>query len=249
MLQITILGCGSSLGVPIIGCDCDTCLSDSSYNKRTRTSIYIDDGNSQILIDFGFDIKDQLIREKIRTLDAAILTHDHADHVSGIDNLRVFPFIQQKPLNIFADHKTAADVVGKHQYLFNQDNLIMNAVGFFENIQIGAMDVQFFRQNHYKIDSLGIRIGNFVYSTDVLYFYEESKKYLQNIDSWVLDCSGYTQATSHASIATMLSWREEYQPSNIYLTNMSHEIDYHTIINELPKHVTPLYDGYKFTVN
>ncbi|MFV9856301.1 MAG: MBL fold metallo-hydrolase, partial [Rickettsia aeschlimannii] len=104
MLQVTILGCGASIGVPVIGCDCSTCTSLSKYNKRTRSAIYINDENSQILVDFGFDIRNQLLREKINKLDCAILTHYHSDHVNGIDDLRVFTFMQGKPFEIYTDH-------------------------------------------------------------------------------------------------------------------------------------------------
>jgi phosphoribosyl 1,2-cyclic phosphate phosphodiesterase len=121
----------------------------------------------------------------------------------------------------------------------------MNEVGFFDKIKIGSLDIQFFSQNHYRIDSLGIRINNFVYSCDVLYFYEESKKYLKNIDHWILDCTGYTKHHTHASLETVLKLNEEFKPKNLYLTNMGHEIDYHKITEILPNNIKPLYDSYK----
>jgi len=247
MLQITVLGCGSSLGVPVIGCDCNVCTSTSSYNKRTRSSIYMDDGNSQILIDFGFDIKDQLIREKFRKLDAAILTHYHADHFSGVDNLRVFPFIQNKPLEIFSDHHTIELLENRYEYLFSADKLVAKPVDFFAKLEIHSMNIQFFKQNHSSIDSLGVRVGDFVYSSDVADFPDRSKKFLQNIKVWVLDCVGYDSNDNHAGLNKVLQWNDEYKPQQILLTNMGHLIDYHQIVNILPNNIKPLYDGYKFT--
>ena len=248
MLSVTILGCGSSLGVPVIGCDCNTCTSGSSYNKRTRSSIYIDDGNSQILIDFGFDIKDQLIREKIRKLDAAILTHYHADHVSGIDTLRVFPFLQGKPLEVFSDKESMLKVETCNKYLFAPDRLIARSIDFFSKLKINTMDLQFFRQHHGPIDSLGIRIGDFVYSSDVADFPKESEQFLRNVEVWVLDCVSYVSNSRHAGLDKVLQWHEQYKPKQILLTNMDHLVNYHEILKVLPSNIQPLYDGYKFVV-
>jgi phosphoribosyl 1,2-cyclic phosphate phosphodiesterase len=245
MLQITILGCGSSLGVPVIACDCKICLSSLIYNKRTNSSIYIDDGNSQILVDFGFNIREQLIRENIKKLDAAILTHYHADHVSGIDNLRIFPFIQKKPLEIYSDSATMTRTENNHKYLFAADKLIARPIDFFAKLKIDDIAVQFFRQNHGNIDSLGIRIKDFVYSSDVAFFPEESKAFLQNIKIWVIDCVSYESNPTHAGLDKVLQWNDQYKPWQILLTNMNHLIDYYEISKILPNNIKALYDGYK----
>lgn len=254
MLQVTILGCGASLGVPVIGCDCSICLSNSKYNKRTRSAIYIKDENSQILVDFGFDIRNQLLREKINKLDCAILTHYHSDHVNGIDDLRVFTFMQGKPFEIYTDHDSTAKLHTKFDYLF--DNKLFKlgrlfttqSVSFFDKIKINTIEIQFFRQHHGPIDSLGLRIGNFVYSPDVIDFPPESEVYLKDIKIWILDCMDYKSNTNHAGLDKVLEWREKYKPEQILLTNMRHTIDYHEITKMLPNNVKPLYDGYKFTV-
>ncbi len=248
MLQIVVLGCGSSFGVPVIGCECDICKSTSPYNKRTRCAIFISDHNTKILVDFGFDIKEQLIREDVKNLDAAILTHDHADHVSGIDNLRVFRLIQGKPLDIFTDVATALAVENRHKYLFANNSLSMNPVGFFDKLTIGALQVQLFKQDHGTINSLGLRIGDFVYSNDVVDFPLESKKYLRGIGVWILDCSDYQSRGNHAGLDKVLKWNEQYQPRQIYLTNMHHNIDYHKISRELPCNISPLYDGLRINI-
>lgn len=254
MLQVTILGCGASIGVPVIGCNCLVCLSDSKYNKRTRSAIYINDENSQILVDFGYDIRYQLLREKISKLDCAILTHDHSDHVNGIEDLRVFSFIKKKPLDIYTDHQTSAKLHNKFGYLFKLASvmswqvLATKPINFFEKIKIKTIEVQFFRQHHGPIDSLGLRIGDFVYSPDVIDFPPESEKYLRDIKIWVLDCMDYTSNKNHAGLDKVLEWREKYKPQQILLTNMRHTIDYHKIMGVLPENVKPLYDGYKFTV-
>ena len=253
MLQVTILGCGASIGVPVIGCDCSVCLSNSKYNKRTRSAIYISDENSQILVDFGFDIRYQLLREKINALDCAILTHDHSDHVNGIDDLRVFTFMQGKPLEIYMNHNSAASLSKKYDYLFSNglfdvgQVLLSKPVDFFDKIKINTIEIQFFKQNHGPIDSLGLRIEDFVYSSDVSNFPPESEEYLKDVKIWILDCMDYTSNKNHAGLDKVLEWQEKYKPQQVLLTNMRHTIDYHEIIKILPNNVKPLYDGYKFT--
>ncbi|ADE30450.1 MBL fold metallo-hydrolase [Rickettsia prowazekii] len=249
MLQVTVLGCGASIGVPVIGCECSTCTSPSKYNKRTRSAIYINDENSQILVDFGFDIRNQLLREKINKLDCAILTHGHSDHVNGIDDLRVFTFMQDKPFEIYTDYNSVAQLHAKFDYLFNLCKLLATkSINFFDKIKINTIEVQFFRQHHGPIDSLGLRIGDFVYSPDVIGFPPESEKFLKDIKIWILDCMDYRSNPNHAGLDKVLAWREKYNPEEILLTNMRHTIDYHEIKKVLPNNVKPLYDGYKFMV-
>lgn len=245
MLEIDILGCGSSLGVPVIGCKCKVCKSDSIYNKRLRSSIIIKKAETKILVDFGFNIKEQLIRANIDNLDAAILTHDHADHVSGMDDLRVFSFINGKPLDIFVEETIAPTIFHRYEYLFKANRLKMNLIKNFQELVIGNIKLQFFLQIHGAIQSLGIRVDDFAYSCDVSAIVPESEKYLYNLNSWIVDCIDYDPNANHAGLSTIMEWDKKYKPEKIYLTNMSHKIDYHKIITELPKHIAPLYDGFK----
>lgn len=255
MLEITVLGCGASLGVPVVACNCTVCNSSSTYNKRTRSSIFINNEKTKILVDFGFDIRYQLLKENITHIDAAILTHDHADHVGGVDELRALAFNQPSPLEIFTDNNTANIIESRYHYLFAYNHkynvrqrLIAKPIDFYAQINIGTIPIQFFRQDHGPIDSLGIRIGDFVYSNDVVEFPEESKQYLENIKVWILDCLDYKSNNCHAGLDKILEWYNEYKPEKIFLTNMHHDIDYHTISQELPKNIIPLYDGYKISL-
>ena len=245
MLEVNILGCGSSLGVPVVSCRCSVCKSDSPYNKRLRSSIIISQNRTKILVDFGFNIKEQLIKADIYNLDGAILTHDHADHVSGIDELRVFFYVHGKPLDIFVLDSIAPTILDRYSYLFNSGRLVMNIINDFEEIKIKDIKLQFFPQIHGPIQSLGIRVDGFVYSCDVREFPAVADKYLYDIDTWVVDCMDYKSNFAHAGLEKILEWDEKYRPKLIYLTNMNHNIDYHKIITELPSHITPLYDGCK----
>lgn len=167
MMKVTILGCGSSCGVPVIGCKCSTCKSESPYNKRRRSSILIESKMTKILVDFGFDIKNQLVDAEVDFLDAAILTHDHADHVSGIDHLRIFKWLNSKVdgnvnsegLRIITDHGTANKILDKYEYLFKNDLLSIDKIDFYDRKRIKDIEMQFFFQEHSDIGSLEVRVG------------------------------------------------------------------------------------------
>lgn len=248
MLQVTILGCGSSHGVPVIGCACAVCKSDSPYNKRRRSSILIERGAAKILVDFGFDIKDQLLDAGICDLDAAILTHNHADHVSGIDNLRIFKYLSGRALPIYTDIATANVIGERYKYITEAGEAIICGNDPYGLVEVAGVPVQFFLQQHAEIDSLGFRIGNFVYSSDVRDFYDESIQYLDGIDVWVLDCMGYKSNHAHAGLDRVLKWNERFKPKEIYLTNMRDKIDYFKIQTELPANIKPCYDGLKLSI-
>lgn len=243
MLKITILGCGSSQGVPVIGCSCAVCMSDSPYNKRRRSAILIEQNGSKIVVDFGFDIKDQLLDARVSELDGAILTHDHADHISGIDNLRIFKYLSGNALPIHTDKKTADILANRYRYLQDKNEAVFYGHDKYSLVPVGNISIQLFAQEHADIGSLGLRVGGFVYSSDVRTFPEESKKYLQDIDIWVLDCLGYKSNYAHAGLEQVLAWNDEFRPKKIYLTNMRDTIDYFEIQKDLPNNIFPSYDG------
>jgi phosphoribosyl 1,2-cyclic phosphate phosphodiesterase len=249
MTEITILGCGASLGVPVLACSCTTCMSSDIRNKRTRPSILITKNNKNILVDFGLDIKSQLMRENITKLECAILTHDHADHVGGIDELRVFGFKDKTSLPIYSDSNTIDRISRRYTYLINEKRIEPRKLRDFECIvTLADVEIQFFRQNHYSMDSLGIRIGDFVYSNDVIRYYPESEKFMKNAKCWVIDCMDYTSTVAHSGLDQVMIWYEQFKPEFVYLTNMSHAIDYHEIQKHLPSNIMPLHDGMKINV-
>ncbi|MDF2965065.1 MAG: hypothetical protein K0Q51_453 [Rickettsiaceae bacterium] len=256
-MRIKVLGCGPSVGVPVIGCDCKICNSDSPYNKRGRSAIIIENESSKILVDFGADIRTQLLREKVKNIDAVILTHDHADHVNGIDDLKIFSYINKKPLDLFSDPITVKAMIERFPYMFKSPDendkwgdQRLNAIeiDFFSKINIGAVEIQFFKQEHGRIPSLGFRVNNFVYSNDVIGFPQESEKFLENIDIWIIDCITETTSPAHSGLEDVIRWAEIYNPRQIYLTNMDHTMDYNELVRKLPKAILPAYDGLTFTI-
>jgi phosphoribosyl 1,2-cyclic phosphate phosphodiesterase len=250
MLEITILGCGASLGVPVLSCKCTICKSNEPLNKRSRPSILITQDDTNILVDFGLDIRMQLMRENIHKLDAAILTHDHADHVGGIDDLRVFGYDTDTALSIYSDPSTIDIISNRYQYMIKEKRIKMHKLPDFEVMcNIAGVDIQFFEQDHYSMNSLGIRIKDFVYSNDVIKYPEKSEKFMSNAKTWVIDCMDYTSTLAHSGLDQVLLWNEKYRPEFVWLTNMSHTIDYFEIQKQLPDNIKPLYDGQKIRVN
>ncbi|MES2215508.1 MAG: MBL fold metallo-hydrolase [Pseudomonadota bacterium] len=248
MQYLTILGCGSSWGVPVIGCKCKTCSSPSSYNKRSRSSIIIRDGVTSVLVDFGGDVRNQLLRENIDRLDAVILTHDHADHCSGLDDLRIFSLIHGMIPKFYSDHNTVDVVTKRYSYLFDKKALEPIGVDFDAKIRVGDIEIQLFKQDHGVMDSLGLRIKNTVYTNDVLRYPEESKQYLRNAKIWVADCVDYKSTGSHIGLDQAIQLYEEFTPERVYITNMSHDIDYFDIQPQLPQNVSPAYDGLRLEI-
>jgi phosphoribosyl 1,2-cyclic phosphate phosphodiesterase len=250
MVEVTILGCGASLGVPIIGCKCSTCMSNLAYNKRTRSSVLFTKNKKNILVDFGLDIRHQLIREKIDLLECAILTHDHADHVGGIDDLRVFSRLRGGPLPIYSDPETINAISKRYEYMLYENHIEMKKLdGFETQVTLADIDIQFFRQDHRNIDSLGIRIGNFVYTNDVIDYPKESEIFIANAKYWMIDCMDYMSTTAHFGLEKVMFWYEKFKPEFVYLVNMSHTIDYFEVQKHLPNNIKPSYDGFKLQID
>lgn len=249
MTEITIMGSGASLGVPVLACSCKVCKSTSKFNKRSRPSVLISKAGKNILVDFGLDVRQQLMRENITNLDAAILTHDHADHVGGIDDLRVFGYSTNTPLPIYSDSSTIDIISERYKYLLKEQRVKMIKLEGFESIQnIAGIEIQFFEQDHYSIPSLGFRIGDFVYSNDVIKYPASSEKFLKNVKNFVVDCMDYKSTRSHSGLEEVLEWNKKFTPEFVWLTNMSHTIDYEEIQKHLPENIRPAYDGLKISV-
>lgn len=247
MSELTVLGCGSSIGVPVIGCKCNICTSTHPYNKRRRSSVLIQSESTNILVDFGFDIKSQLIDTGIDRIDAAILTHIHADHSSGIDELTVFKILHNNIPILYSDYNTIDLITNRHEYLFNSGAIVPKAVDFFSQLKIGDISLELFRQNHGAIDSIGVKVGKVLYSNDVVSYPKESIKFLESTDIWIMDCVNYEGATSHMGLEQVIALYNEYKPSKVYLTNLSHIFGYFELKSELPENIEPAYDGLKIS--
>ena len=248
-MKITILGCGSSGGVPLIGGEWGACDPNEPRNRRTRVSILVEQGDTTLLVDTGPDMRQQLLDCGLKKLDAVLYTHEHADHTHGIDELRSINWLTQKPVDIYADARTLSELTQRFDYIFNgtgAGKFYRPAVTSHEisaPFSVGPINIIPFKQNHGHSHSLGFRFGDFAYSTDIHILDDEVFEALRGVKIWLVDCVREEPHATHSHLAQTLEWIERVQPDQAYLTHMSHRLDYQTLVNTLPKGVWPAYDG------
>lgn len=248
---VTILGCGGSLGVPVIGNDWGQCDPENPKNRRTRAAVMIECAGYRVLIDTPPDIRHQLLREGIAGIDALLFTHHHADHTNGLDDLRPVAWRNKKPLDVYAHRQTIDELRLRFPYIFNE--MTGNAGDLYKPFMrlhevarqqmIGGIPITAFEQDHHTCISMGFRIGGFAYSTDVAHLDEAAFAALDGVDTWVVDCTRREPHPSHSHMERTLSWIERVNPRRAYLTHMNYTMDYDTIEASTPAHVSPAYDG------
>lgn len=247
-MKCVILGCGGSNGVPQIGCDCYVCTSTNPLNKRTRVSILVETQTTRVLVDLSPDLRMQALSNNISYVDAVLITHDHSDHVAGIDDIKLLSSAQ-RPITAYMDQTTYNSLNQRYEYIFKQFNplypprLVPNIIKQYDCFKIGDIRVFSFLQKHDYIDSLGFRFNDLVYSTDVNEIPEESYSYLKGVKHWVLDLQRYHWVPSHAFIEKVLNWVARVNPENVYLTHMSHGVEYEEIKRLMPSNIVPAHDG------
>lgn len=255
-LRFTILGCGSSGGVPRLGGHWGDCDPKEPRNRRRRCSLLVEreteNGVTRVLIDTTPDMRQQLLDAGVGTLDAVIYTHGHADHVHGIDDLRQIVFNMRQRLPVWADGNTQNDLYSRFGYAFMQPEgspyppiLDMHTIEGDVTVSGEGGDITFrpFRVNHGSIDSLGFRIADLAYLPDVATIYDEAWPTLANLDCFIVDALRRTPHPTHANLAQALEWIEQLNPRRAVLTNMHLDLDYATVKEETPDRVTPAFDG------
>jgi phosphoribosyl 1,2-cyclic phosphate phosphodiesterase len=261
--RFTILGCSSSPGVPRINGEWGACDPANPKNRRTRASFLIEqfgpDGTkTTVLIDTGPDFREQMIRAGVSGIDAVIYTHAHADHLHGIDDLRGFALIQRQRIPIYADAETMRRIEAGFGYCLKTpegsnyppivDPRVIEALDQPVVIEGkgGALPLLPLLQQHGDIMSLGFRIGDVAYCSDVSDFPFETVPRLSGLDVLVLDALQYKEHPSHLSLAQALGWIEKLSPKRAILTHMHIPLDYDTVMRETPDHVEPAYDQLQF---
>jgi phosphoribosyl 1,2-cyclic phosphate phosphodiesterase len=248
-MKITVLGCGSSGGVPLIGGVWGDCDPQNPRNRRTRTSILVEDGETTLLVDTSPDMRQQLLACGLKTLDAVLFTHAHADHCHGIDELRSVNWLTQKPIDVYADAKTMIVLTHRFGYIFHgsgKGNFYKPSVTPREisgAFRVGNIAILPFFQDHGAIHSLGFRFGDFAYSTDVHNFDDAALTALRGVKTWILDCVREEPHPTHLNLTQALKWIETVKPERAFLTHLSHTLDYETLVHNLPSAVLPAHDG------
>ena len=248
-MKITILGSGSSGGVPLIGNYWGDCNPNNIRNLRTRVSVLVSlDNNKNILIDTSPDLRMQAINNNIKKIDAVMWTHAHADHANGIDDLRQFLWTRKNELPVYASKATFKALKKRFDYVFSKNNSYFKPPLSVNTLNEGQFDICdtkafAFKQLHGYENTFGYKVGNFVYSTDVKEFPKESEKYLYGLDLWVVDCVRYEPHYSHSHFEQTISWIKKFKPKKAVLTHLGAWLDYDKLKKLCPLNVEPGYDG------
>jgi phosphoribosyl 1,2-cyclic phosphate phosphodiesterase len=252
-MKVTILGCGGSGGVPLIGCTCPVCTSTDPRNKRSRVSIVVEQDGTRVLVDTSPDLRQQFLANSLSKVDAVVLTHSHADHLHGIDDLRSVNFHRNAPLDIWADKNTLAEATTRFGYAFNPPRHVdgiwyapsLRPRELTGKLQVGPITMMPFRQEHGgdRDPTLGLRFGRFAYSTDVKDMPEAAFEALEGVEVWVVDCLQERPNVAHSHLEQTLGWIARVKPKRAILTHMNHTVDYAAWQAKMPKGVEPAYDG------
>jgi phosphoribosyl 1,2-cyclic phosphate phosphodiesterase len=256
MLKVTILGCGSSAGVPQIGGadgfgDWGACDPHEVRNRRTRSSIVIEGAGGRLLIDTSPDMRTQMLACGVGSVDGVLYTHPHADHVAGFDDIRILNRIAQKPLPTYGTAHTLGELEARFDYAFKpwkppyffRPVLLPQIVTPGETLVAAGVPIQVFEQDHQVMLTLGLRSGGFGYSTDVVRLNEAAFAALEGVDTWVVGCFQRSAHPVHANIDLVLSWVERLKPRRTVLTHMGTDLDWAWMKRNLPPHVEPAQDG------
>ena len=248
-MKVTFLGTGTSQGIPVIACDCKVCTSENPKDNRLRTSILIEENNQTIVIDTGPDFRQQMLRENVQKLDAIVFTHQHKDHVAGMDDIRAFNYKFKKDMDIYCTAEVEEALIREFPYVFSaykypgvpeikvhnikNEPFIINGV---ELIPIEGL--------HYKLPVFGYRIKDFVYLTDVSFVSEREKEKMKGAEVIVLDALRRIPHISHFTMEQAVELLEELKPKQGYLIHISHLMGKHNeVVKELPNFIKPAHDG------
>ncbi|MBA3810978.1 MAG: MBL fold metallo-hydrolase [Caulobacteraceae bacterium] len=259
VLEVVILGCGSSAGVPRADGNWGACDPANPRNRRSRCSLLVRrlsggaDNQTSVVVDAAPEFRLQAAAAGVRRLDALLLTHDHADQCHGIDDIRAFALTQRQRIACWMDGSTGASLAQMFGYIF-QGAGVYPAIGDMRNLPphgaawevsgpSGTIPVTTFDQDHGPIRSIGYRFGSMAYSSDLVDLPETSFEALANLDLWIVDALRRTPHPTHAHLGRTLAWIERLKPRRAILTNMHMDLDYADLARELPVGVEPAYDG------
>ena len=254
-MKITFLGTGTSQGIPVIACDCEVCISKNEKDKRLRVSVLIETEKNTLVIDSGPDFRTQMLRVKVQNIDGILYTHEHKDHVAGMDDVRPFCFKHKKEIEIYAHKRVLNQLKQEFHYVFDErfnypgiprinPNEITNTPFEINGETITPIDGL-----HYKLQVFGFRIGDFTYITDMNSISEEEIEKIKGTKVLVLNALQKTEHISHFTLEEAIEMVKLINPEKAYFTHMSHTLGLHDeIMNELPENIELGYDGLEITI-
>jgi len=248
-VKITILGSGTSQGVPVIACHCDVCSSDDTHDKRLRSSVLIQTENTSVVVDAGPDFRQQMLRARVNTLDAILITHTHKDHIAGLDDVRSYNYLSGKAMKVYASLSDQDEIKQEFRYAFAENPYPgVPEIELMElttnDFHIGKLHIQPLLLMHMRLQIFGFRIGGFAYLTDVNFIPEDSMKKLHGVHTLVIDALRKKPHPSHFNLEQAISVAQHLQPERTFFTHISHLMGRHMDVqNELPEKMWLAYDG------
>jgi phosphoribosyl 1,2-cyclic phosphate phosphodiesterase len=251
--RFTFFGTAASSGIPVIGCDCKVCLSDSPLNHRTRTSALLHVNQQQILIDVGPDFRSQALKHRLTHLDGVILTHTHYDHIAGIDDLRVFTFTTQKPLPALVSKETYEDVNKRYSYLVSDSHSPKFSFQTLEaesgtTLFLGLV-VHYFSYQQTGMGVTGYRFGDLAFVTDIKEYPASILDVLQGCETLIISAIDWSPTRAHLGIEEAVELAYSVQAKRVIFTHIGHELDHESTNAKLPKFMELAYDGMSLELN
>jgi len=247
-VRITVLGSGTSTGVPVIGCNCPVCISSDPRNRRHRASVLVSYNDRNVLIDTATDLRQQALDNRIESVNAVLFTHTHADHIHGIDELRAFNFMQGAKIPLYGSAASIERIRRSFEYIFTKVQAGGGKPILKTHVIDGAFDL--FGERwipvdiyHGRLVITGFRVGGFAYLTDCSAIPEESFALLEDLDVLILGALRYTSHPTHFSIPQAVEAIGRIGPRRAYLTHLSHRVDHAELLQQLPEGVEPAWDG------
>jgi phosphoribosyl 1,2-cyclic phosphate phosphodiesterase len=250
--SMVLLGTGTSIGVPVVGCECEVCLSENPRNSRTRAGVLVNGPDGNFVIDTPPELRIQLVRERCKLVQAAIFTHAHADHIMGLDDLRIFGFRLEKDIPLLCEPIVEEQLRQSFNYAFSDGpkahkfatpRLSFKTIGPDEPFETCGLKVEPIRLMHGKLPTLGFRFGNIAYCTDVSSIPADSMEQLQDLDVLIIDTLREEPHPTHMHLQLALNTIKKLKPKRAFLTHLSHQFDYDKANAMLPDGVQLAYDG------
>ncbi len=252
--DLIFLGTGTSHGVPMMGCQCEVCLSADSRNRRLRSSVILGVPEGNLLIDTSPDLRQQFLREKLSFADAILYTHPHVDHLFGLDDTRLFPMLNgRETIPVYASQHVTDEIRTRFAYIFDPrvqefpaggiPKLTLNVLEPYQETEILGQKVLPLTINHGLIDIFGFRIGNLAYCTDAKVIPPESMRHLYGLETLIIGCLRYDPHPTHMGLSEAMEIVNELKPRRVFFTHIGHRFEHGKLCEELPPHIRPAYDG------